>query len=146
MLVDFPEAAQRAEIDLLQIGVRLAAHLHPGGNGGVNQAIESLQIQLLFLQNGDLHAAADVYPHHIGRHPAMQSHGGADGAALARMGIGHDADAGIRQIVLATHGSDLFPRGFINRIDKHLGGVVGAGDLQHGSLSFVFYCYATMSR
>lgn len=76
----------------------------------------------------------------------MQSHSGADGAALARMGIGHDADAGIRQIVLAAHGADLFPRGFVNRIDKHLGGVVGAGDLQHGSLSFVFYCYATMSR
>ena len=131
VLVDLAEAAQRAQIGLGLVGVGVLPYLHPRGDVGTDKAVQALQIQRLLVQNGGLHAAADIHAHHVGHHLVMEGHGGADGAALARVGVGHHPDTAVDQIILVTHEGDLRPSGLVNRVDKHFGGVIRAGNFDH---------------
>ena len=131
VLVDLAKAAKRAQIDLLLVGVGMLPNLHSRRDIGADETVQGLQIQGFIVQDGGLHAAADVHAYHVGYHLVVEGHGGADGAALARVGVGHHPDAAAGQKVLVAHRGDLCPCGLVDGVDKHLGSVVGACNFNH---------------
>lgn len=131
MLVDLAETVQRAQIGLFLVGMGALPDLHARGDVGADETVQDLQVQGLFLQDCRLHAAANIHAHHVGHHLVMEGHGGADGAALARVGVGHHPDAAVFQEILVAHGGDLRPGRLVDGINKHLGGVVGAFNFNH---------------
>ena len=54
-----------------------------------------------------VHAAADIHADDVGDRPVLHGHGGADGTALARMDVRHDADLAACRKLVITHPADL---------------------------------------
>ena len=58
----------------------------------MGRLVHPLGIDFLFRQPDGVHPAADVHAHDVRDSPVRDRHGGADGAALARVHVRHDAN------------------------------------------------------
>ena len=85
-----------------------------------------------------VHTAPDVNAHNVGDRLVSDGHGGADGAAPARVDIRHDPDPGPGGEIVVAHSADLFDGLVLDhrriahrRIDLSF-------DLRHDAAPFVF--------
>ena len=129
--VDVCIAVQPGQIDLCGIAMGRIPHGKAGGDGGADELVELLGLEMRLPQDGGLHAAADVHAHEIGDELVGDGHGGADGAALACMDIGHDADRSALCEGLAAQLKDLCGAGLVRFFGKNAGAGVCALDDKH---------------
>ena len=133
-------AAQLPQVDLAAVSVRLFPDGKAGGDLFIDQLVQLLQFQTPLPDADGLHAAADVHPHQIGHHLVGDGHGGADGAALAGVDIGHQPDAAARGKFLIAQLLYLCKGGAVHHIGEDFGLVVFSSDFDHCSLRLVRCC------
>ena len=126
-----PEAAQ-----LGQVEADLAAlpDLHPGGDE-VGGLVQTLRIDLALSQLHRVHPAADIHADHVGDGLVDDRHGGADGAALACVDVGHDADPAARGEFIIAHPADLLNGLVLDHLCEADRGIDFSFDFQHGDSS-----------
>ena len=98
-----PETAERFQIKGL---LAPFPHVHARGNE-VSGFVKPGEIHRGFVQMEGVHAAADVNAHHVGHGLVSNGHGGADGAALARVHVRHDANGAARCAIVIAHAANL---------------------------------------
>ena len=90
--IDSFGTAQRREVDGFIVWMQRLTNGKTRWYPLTDDLIQRFQIQRLLCQPHGLHTTADVHTHQIGHHFIGDGHGRSDGAALAGVHIGHDAD------------------------------------------------------
>ena len=109
----------------------------PAGDG-VGGRVQLFKVDLDLTEVDGVHPASDIHPHHGGDDLIGNGHGGADGTALARVDVGHDADLAIGKGLGVADLADLLYGSLVHGGGEALGGVVLSYDLYHDAYSFLY--------
>ena len=98
-----------------QVEIRLfpVPYIHAGWHN-VGRFIQTFEIKGLPAQVYGIHAAANIYAHHIRHHFVPDGHGSSNGAALSGMHVGHNTHTASFRQLIAAHAKDLLPRKFVH--------------------------------
>ena len=99
--------------------------------------VQLFKVDLDLTEVDGVHTAPDIHSHHGGDDLIGNGHGGADGTALARVDVGHDADLAVREGLGVADLADLLHGTVVHGGGEALGGVVGSYDLYHDIDSFL---------
>lgn len=105
--VDLFDAVELVDIDSPVTAVRPFAHVAPVGDVLADERIELGQVQALLAEKHDVHSAADIDADEVRDDVIADRHGRADGTALARVHVGHDAYLRARRERLIAKRADL---------------------------------------
>ena len=94
--------------------------------------VQLLHVDLLPGETDGIHPAADVHAHHVGDGLVADGHGGADGAALAGVYVGHDADAAALGERIVAHAADLLDGLVFDDTGEANGSIDLSLDFHHG--------------
>ena len=124
----------RSKVNLAVQCVEIIAHLSAIGNLLSNQRIQLLKVDLSLTKLYSLHAAADIDANHAGYDLVLDSHGGADGTALAGVDIGHDPNLAAGKLRPIAHRLNLATRRLLQLVGIADGGVIQTLNGNHGNL------------
>ena len=110
----------------------------PPAGDGMSGRVQLFKVDLDSTEVDGVHTAPDVHPHHGGDDLIGNGHGGADGTALARVDVGHDADLAVREGLGVADLADLLHGTLVHGGGEALGGVMGSYDLYHDTDSFLY--------
>ena len=103
----------------------------PPAGDGVGGRVQLFKVYLNISEVDGVHPASDIHPHHGGDDLVGYGHGGADGTALARVDVGHDADLAAREGLGVADLADLLHGALVHGGGEALGGVMGSDDFGH---------------
>ena len=119
--IDDSAAMKRRKIKRAADGHRV--YFCPAGDQIVNGAIQSGQIDLLFLQKNDFDAATDVHAQEGGQDAAVQRHRRTDDGIFTGVHVGHDADLCVRKCLFPEQCRQLCLCFFVNLFREYDRGV-----------------------
>lgn len=137
--IDLFDAVELVDIDAPVAAVRPLAHVAPVGDVLADERIELRQVQALFAQAHDVHAAADIDADEVRDDVFANRHSRADGAALSRVHVGHYPDLRSRRERLIAERIYLTLRRGLEDVGVDFCGGVGAGELNHFTILSVAY-------